>query len=419
MNPIHHDAHDHNQNHAAKRKLTSLPILHELKDPRFIKNAPKSLYELHKLPGPGIFRSPFSNELLVTRHQALNTLMSDARMGAQLQEQADAELWNGKLGMLRRNNPFNIQEPSHTVIRRILFKLIARPTIVNELRPLAYEIAMELLRDLKGKGRVDLVKDFAFPLAHRLWAEMLDIPIDTAAELQLLANAMSSSFNFHFNMRDKEKIDTAAERVWNVISATRFSEGENLFNSVEQSLSEVDSANEFSAKGIIAGMNFDINHTAPGMTANALHLLRNNDEILNRLRDDHKKISDAWLEATRYISPVLGLRRSTLETVTLEGIEIPAGINIITYWAAGNMDPEAFPEPSTFNIDRKNLNQVIAFGGGNRSCLGRNIAKALGIAAIEALINSEFEITPLKHQVDWGNQISLIRVVDEIPVIVN
>ena len=72
----------------------------------------------------------------------------------------------------------------------------------------------------------------------------------------------------------------------------------------------------------------------------------------------------------RWASPLLHMRRTATQDVTVHGSEIKAGDKVVLWYISGNRDEDVFDRPFTFDILR-NPNPHIAFGGGGpHFCLG-------------------------------------------------
>ncbi|MBM0230717.1 cytochrome P450 [Micromonospora sp. STR1_7] len=79
-------------------------------------------------------------------------------------------------------------------------------------------------------------------------------------------------------------------------------------------------------------------------------------------------------EALRWASPASNFMRYTRRPVTLVDRELPEGVAVVAYLGSANRDPEAFPEPETFDI-RRQQNRHLAFGVGRHYCVGSHLAR--------------------------------------------
>jgi cytochrome P450 len=115
-----------------------------------------------------------------------------------------------------------------------------------------------------------------------------------------------------------------------------------------------------------------------------LSLLRNPGE-LERVRRDLALIPSAVEELLRYESPSQHTARLAPEDMTLGGKTIRKRQAVIAVMAAGNRDPERFPEPDRLDITRKD-NRHLAFGWAAHFCFGAALARLEGQIAFEALL---------------------------------
>ena len=78
----------------------------------------------------------------------------------------------------------------------------------------------------------------------------------------------------------------------------------------------------------------------------------------------------------------------TLAATTSRARLIPEGTRVIVATSAAMFDPDHFPEPETFCIDRP-LNKYLNFGSGMHRCFGEHFAKVVISEAIAALLRLE------------------------------
>jgi cytochrome P450 len=71
----------------------------------------------------------------------------------------------------------------------------------------------------------------------------------------------------------------------------------------------------------------------------------------------------------------------------------------LTYTAA-NRDPEQFPEPAKFILNRENITSHLGFGGGRHRCAGMPLARLTMQTFLKVLLRNtkDFDIVgPLEH----------------------
>src|SRR5262249_23727698 len=116
-------------------------------------------------------------------------------------------------------------------------------------------------------------------------------------------------------------------------------------------------------------------------------------------------------EVLRLESPLQGLFRRATAPVTLGGVDIPEGAILNLRWAAGNRDPEMFPDPDEIVLDRPNGTPHPTFGFGIHYCIGNQLARAElrhGFAALLErsrnirLVGGEAGVTRMVHFMAHG-----------------
>src|SRR6266513_989396 len=115
-----------------------------------------------------------------------------------------------------------------------------------------------------------------------------------------------------------------------------------------------------------------------------LSLLRNPDQ-LQKLRNDLSLVPSAIEEMLRYESPSQHTARLAPEDTILGGKRIAKRQAVIAVMAAGNRDPEKFPEPDRFDITRKD-NRHLSFGWAAHFCFGAALARIEGQVSFEEMV---------------------------------
>ena len=99
--------------------------------------------------------------------------------------------------------------------------------------------------------------------------------------------------------------------------------------------------------------------------------LASRPEIWRALGENPSLVPQALREVMRYHPRSLSTSRETLESVQLDGVTIPKGEAVFANIGAAHWNPNYFPEPEKFNIDRPDRPAHLNFGGGIFSCIGR------------------------------------------------
>ena len=157
------------------------------------------------------------------------------------------------------------------------------------------------------------------------------------------------------------------------LDAVRENPGENLatdiaFGQIDGRLLSDDEALSMMAFIFVAAHRT----TTSGMHAAIMRLARDPD-AQQRLRDEPRLIPIAIEECLRLETPFHSLPRHCTRDTTLSGRQLRRGDQVFPVYGAANVDPDAFPDPGRFDIDRRPAH--FAFGRGHHMCAGAPLAR--------------------------------------------
>ena len=116
------------------------------------------------------------------------------------------------------------------------------------------------------------------------------------------------------------------------------------------------------------------NDTTRNTMSGGIKLLNDNPYQKKLVLEDSENITGLINETVRYVSPVIHMRRTSLEETEIGGQKIGPYEKIALWYGAANRDPDIFDRPDDFNILRNNADKHLAFGIGRHTCLGKPVA---------------------------------------------
>ena len=271
------------------------------------------------------------------------------------------------------NSFIMLDPPDHDRARRSCMRYFGpphAPDVIPSQEPLCQQIVNDLLDKAIGKTRIDVVDDFAYPLPVAVICHILGVPLDDEPQFhQWIADALAGVFDLG------PEIETAEGQV-------RLAKGVDASQQLkEYVIGLVEHAAKSPCPGMISQMVHDdgpdgpmspseiVNNTillfvaGHDSTVNlishcVLTVLRNPGSI-DLLRSRPELIPGAIEEVLRLQSSVQFFpSRSALADIEIAGTTIPKGSPIFLMYGAANRDPRRFPDPNTFDPERKDNEHV-------------------------------------------------------------
>lgn len=132
-------------------------------------------------------------------------------------------------------------------------------------------------------------------------------------------------------------------------------------------------------------------------------------EMYPNVREDAAESLDVWSdfidEVIRIDGPVrLSSARRAKQAIEVDGIQIREGDLVYLVYSVANHDPDAFENPSEFNIHRKGLPHL-GFGFGHHHCLGSHLAKSTMRIILEELHENFPNFCIASREFPWHSRI--------------
>jgi len=298
-----------------------------------------------------------------------------------------------------------MDEPGHRRLRSLVSSSFT-PTAVEKWRPRTWEVVNRVLDHIsekhspkkQGDAQFDLIKEFAGPIPTVVIAEMLGIDAALHEDFKNWSDtSVVTAFNPFATEEQKAAGDIAQEKLNDVfiseIAKRRKNPGDDLLSDMiraEESgdkLSEIEMIRQSNLL-LIAG-----NVTTTDLIGNCVKALLDNPVQLEKLRSNPELITNTIEEALRFDSPVINSGRIANRDIDIGGCPVHKGESLSTSLAAANHDPEVYPNPATFDIEREDTHHQ-SFGGGRHLCLGSHLARLEAQEAVMALVT---RYPDLKH----------------------
>jgi hypothetical protein len=263
--------------------------------------------------------------------------------------------------------------PRHTRFRRLVNKAFTLKRI-ESLEPWIASIANELLDEI-ATGEVDIVQSYTIPLPVKIIARLLGIPGEEYPTFKHWSDTfISSLISVPLEERMKNTQEMAAYFA-QMAAARRAHGAEDLITALVEAEIEGESLEDWEILSFCILLLIAGNETTTNLMGNVLNILVDRPDLWQQLREDRSLVETVIEETLRYESPIQQLNRVTTREVEISGVKIPEGAMVAVFFGAANRDPQEFPNPDEFRLDR-DLRNHLGFGMGIHYCLGAPLARA-------------------------------------------
>ena len=353
-----------------------------------------------------ITREP-DGSYVVSRYQLISQLLADPRLSSDVRKRPPED----KKARIAAESQFptafiRTDPPEHDRLRRMAMRQFGpphSPDMIDNMRGELAKIVNDLLDGLQGRQRIDIVDDYAYPFPVTVICNLLGVPHEAEPRFHIWANAIVAELDPLPQSQDQQLTPGQARNelghyMAELIETRRQQPGQDMLsrlitdNGPDGTLS-VGELISTATLLLIAGHETTVNLLTNGM----LTLLRY-PTIFEQLRHDPQLVIPLVEELLRFEPPVqFNSQRTAAADITIDGVTIPKGAPVYLMLAAGNRDPERFPDPDRFIPDR-NDNQHFGFGNGIHYCFGAPLARlevqiALNVLA-QRLINPRLVTDP-------------------------
>jgi len=302
--------------------------------------------------------------------------------------------------------------PAHTRLRKLVSHAFT-PRAIERWRPEVERIANECLDTVADRDEIDVIADLALPVPSTVICEMLGVPLADRETFTTWTAEATHAITPNplpdpaLMARAENAASALADYFDRLIAERRGRLGDDLMSLLIRAEEDGDRLSQLELVAQTIGLLIAGFETTIGLIGNGVRALALHPGELAKLRARPDLIASAIEECLRWDGPISAAIRILHEDCEFGGKKIPVNTPVLAIIAAANRDPEVFPAPDRFDIERT-PNEHLAFGGGAHFCLGAHLARMEGQVAIGALVRRFERLELVTEQVEWGR--SLFRV---------
>jgi cytochrome P450 len=275
--------------------------------------------------------------------------------------------------------------PRHRQLRKLINSGFTRRQIAV-LEPKIREIVRGILDAIEPGSVHEFAEQIAAPLPTRMIAELIGAPPDDWEQFRAWSDAATGTADPEIELDSLVAMGQLFEYFQKLIAARRVEPRDDLLSVLaeaeidEHRLTDEDLLN-FAFLLLVAG-----NETTRNLIALGTLALIEHPDQRRLLVDDPSLIPGAVEEMLRWNSPVVHMARAATADIEIRGQLIREGEVVVMLYQSANRDEEIFgPDSEEFKITR-NPNPHIAFGCGEHSCVGAQLARLEATVLFEELL---------------------------------
>jgi cytochrome P450 len=287
--------------------------------------------------------------------------------------------------------------------------------VVAKLGSLVDSIVDELFTDLPPSGEIDLYHDVILRLPQLFMTRFLGFPESQTDHWYEIGEVLmgvdpESGEQGHPEVQLKV-LDDFAAMIEQVLEEKRRQPGDDHLSWLVGR----------EAAGALTGEEVRIFANCLGFAGvdTTINLLGNGTGLLARFPAQRRKLIEnpglldgAIEEMLRLEPPVQGLPRRLTEDLELHGTAIPKGAEISLLFASANHDPDHYPDPETFDIERANKDHL-ALGFGLHKCVGQHVARLEARAFFTRLLAQypDYEVVESRWRLShWARGYAALKI---------
>jgi len=303
--------------------------------------------------------------------------------------------------------------PRHRQLRKLINSRFTRRQ-VSILEPKIRELVRGIVDHVEPDSTHEFAEEIAAPLPTRIIAELLGAPPDDWEQFRAWSDATTGTADPEIELDTFVAIGQLYEYFQKLIADRRAAARDDMLSILVNAeidgerLSDEDLLN-FAFLLLVAG-----NETTRNLIALGTLALITHPDQCRLLVEDPTLIPGAVEEMLRWNSPVVHMARTATTDVEIRGQLIRKGEVVVMLYASANRDEDIFGfDAEEFKVTR-HPNPHIAFGCGEHSCLGAQLARLEACVLFDELLH-RFPRLELAGEVD-RMRATMIPGVKRMPV---
>ncbi len=270
-----------------------------------------------------------------------------------------------------------------------------------------------------AKGQRDIVADLAAPMPAIVTAEMLGVPVSDHEKLKQWSIDFAEILgNFQHQPDRVARVAASVRDMTEYFRAAIRQQETDPHEGLVLSLVQAEvNGIRLTEEEIVANCILTMiggQETSTNLIGSGLLTLLRHPEQMRMLPGRPSLIPSAVEELLRFESPIQHTARVAQDDFSLGGKLIRRGQTVVAVLAAGNRDPERFPNPDVLDVKRGDKGHL-AFGWAAHFCFGAPLARMEGQIAFGTILRRLKNLALASEDFVWRENLGL-RGLSGLPV---
>ncbi|MEV0677635.1 cytochrome P450 [Actinosynnema sp. NPDC050436] len=348
---------------------------------------PYPTYESVRERGP-VVRSRMGLHLTAS-HELCNSLLRDPGFGPMAANELSLIDSSAYVGTRRLVNPVEesflvLDPPDHTRLRRLVAPWFT-PRGLRDQVATVERVVEEYLDEVSGRPTFDLVGDFAARVPIQVIADLLGVPDADHAAFARWGGALVNALDGVRDLKEVRALHRGLREfeafLDDLVEHRRRHPGDDVVSRLAQH-EDLRREDLIATTELLLVAGFE---TTVNLIGNSVLAVLADPGLRERLVDDPGCAEDVVEETLRLDPPVQYTVRAPFADTEIAGTRLRKGTPVVLLLAGANRDPAVFADPHRFRPGRPDGREHLAFSAGIHYCLGANLARMEGAAALRGL----------------------------------
>jgi len=323
----------------------------------------------------------------------------------------DDPRFEGGMAMLPILDP----EP-HRRVRSAVTTPLSPREVLREWEQRVRETVTRLLDAIDPHEEIDFMDAVAAPLPIDVTCELLGIPREMADEFVSWTNNILGSLEPHTEL-DWSVVREMFDFVESELDSRRKEPRPDLINHIAHQEEEGSITRDEAIMLVWVTLAAALETTVYLVGGGLLALLEFPDSK-QALTERPEKIADGVEEMLRWTTPSRYHTQVATRDTRIRGVEIATGDIVMTNYYFANRDPDVFPDPFRFDVERQAQARThLSFGHGPHYCVGAALGRLEGRVLFEELLerfpNVALAGEPVYRPTAFANGLQVLPVICE------